>query len=523
MVVDEKEFFRQATLEICSSLDIEKALFNSFTYICKYIPADQMNLNFFNENMSEGIIYAIATHEGSKIINLVHPYSQKEKKVFFDPDRTPDLLLLNSAEGLPIAQKALELLKRPDSSFLGLRLRIDGQLKGSINLLARGKNRFTQEHLHLFSLLKDPWTIVLINNRQYRELLDLKELIADDNRYLRKELQLQIGEKIIGSDKGLKNVVSMLRHVAPQNSPVLLLGETGVGKEVFALAIHHLSSRSEGPFIKVNCGAIPETLIDSELFGHEKGAFTGAVSQKRGRFERAQKGTIFLDEIGELPLPAQVRLLRVLEDKTIERVGGSEPLALDIRIIAATHRNLKNMIESGSFREDLYYRLNVFPIEIPPLRHRKSDLSDLAEYFIRKKSIDLGRYPLPALAPGAVKRLMAYDWPGNVRELENTIERALILNKDPFLDFDPVHHPGLKDPVPDQHQPHLRTLKFDEMAFYHISQILKSTDGRIQGKGGAAEILGINPGTLRHKMRMLGIPFGRKIKAGKGSPLTQTD
>ena len=522
MVVDEKEFFRQATLEICSSLDIEKALFNSFKYICQYIPADQMNLNFFNENNSEGIIYASATHEGSKIVNILHSYSQKEKEIFFSPERTPDLLLLNSSEGLSIAKKSLDLLKRPDSSILGLRLRINGQLKGSVTLMARGRNRFTQDHLHLFSLLKDPWTIVLNNSRQYQELLQLKEMIADDNRYLQKELQIQIGDKIIGSDKGLNNVFGMLRHVAPQNSPILLLGETGVGKEVFALAIHQLSSRSEGPFIKVNCGAIPETLIDSELFGHEKGAFTGAVSQKRGRFERAHWGTIFLDEIGELPLPAQVRLLRVLEDKTIERVGGSEPVALDIRIIAATHRNLKNMIECGSFREDLYYRLNVFPIEIPPLRHRKADLGDLAEYFIRKKSIELGRYSPPELAPGAIRKLMAYDWPGNVRELENTIERALILNKGPYLDFDPIQVPAMEEKISDQEHSPVSILKFNELAYSHITRILKLTGGRIQGEGGAAQLLGLNPGTLRHKMRMLGIPFGRKMKSRKISHLPQS-
>jgi len=208
-----------------------------------------------------------------------------------------------------------------------------------------------------------------------------------------------------------------------------LLGETGTGKEVFANAIHYSSPRKNGPFIKVNCGAIPETLLDSELFGHEKGAFTGAVSQKRGRFERANKGTIFLDEIGELPAPAQVRLLRVLQTKEIERVGGATSIPVDVRIISATNRNLQEMIASGRFREDLWFRLNVFPIMIPPLRQRREDIPALVHHLIERKSKELKLTGRPVLAPGAIDRLMAHEWPGNVRELENMIERSLIQHR----------------------------------------------------------------------------------------------
>jgi len=256
--------------------------------------------------------------------------------------------------------------------------------------------------------------VALTNSLRYRELQKFRDLLADDNRYLQDELRRMVGEDVIGSDSGLKPVMDLVRQVAPLDSPVLLLGETGSGKEVVANAIHKASSRRQEPFIKVNCGAIPPTLMDSELFGHEKGAFTGALSQKRGRIERANTGTLFLDEIGELSLEAQVRLLRVLQEKEIERVGGSGPIPVDIRIIAATHRNLEKMLGTGAFREDLYFRLRVFPVSIPPLRSRMMDLPALVQHFIQKKAREMKRSPAPGLAFGALERLTAYHWPGNV-------------------------------------------------------------------------------------------------------------
>ncbi len=219
-----------------------------------------------------------------------------------------------------------------------------------------------------------------------------------------------------------------VRQVATINSPVLLLGETGVGKDVIANAIHYSSTRSGNPIITVNCGAIPESLIDSELFGHEKGAFTGAISQRRGRFERADSGTIFLDEIGELPLQVQVKLLRVLQNREFERVGGTETIRPDIRIIAATNRNLEQMVNEKKFREDLWFRLNVFPIYVPPLRARKEDIPELAHHFVEIKSVELKLPAFPKISSKAMGLLTSYDWPGNVRELQNVVERELILN-----------------------------------------------------------------------------------------------
>jgi PAS domain S-box-containing protein len=334
----------------------------------------------------------------------------------------------------------------------------------------------------------------------------------ENNRFLQRELHRLSGDKIIGAEFGLKDVMEKANIASSVESPVLLLGETGVGKDVIANYIHYVSSRHKESFITVNCGAIPGELIDSELFGHEKGAFTGALSQKRGRFERADKGTIFLDEIGEQPLPAQVRLLRVLQDKEIERVGGVKTIPLNIRIIAATNRNLEEMVKNKTFREDLWFRLNVFPLLIPPLRLRIEDIPALAQHFIERKTKELKLGDTPDLAAGAIDTLMAYHWPGNVRELENVIERAMILHMGNPLRFDdlglssvePVNATAgaLKD----------ETLELDALVKRHIQRVLKLTGGKIHGPGGAGEVLRVNPDTLRYRMKKLGIPFRKNMK-----------
>jgi len=336
-------------------------------------------------------------------------------------------------------------------------------------------------------------------------------LLAEENEYLKDELWRSNGRDIIGADFGLKGVMEMVRQVAPMDSPVLLLGETGTGKEIIANAIHNISPRRRGPFIKVNCGAIPESLIDSELFGHEKGAFTGALYQKRGRFERAHGGTIFLDEVGELPPNAQVRLLRVLQEKEIERVGGKNPVGIDIRVIAATNRNLEDLLIEGRFREDLYFRLKVFPILIPPLRDRRIDIPTLVYHFIQKKSREMGITSSPTLAPGEMEILQTYQWSGNVRELENAVERALILNATGVLTFSDILRPretdGLSVALNSNDE-----LSINRILARHIQNVLKLTGGKVHGQGGAAQLLEMSPSTLIRKMKSLGIPFGRKAK-----------
>jgi len=398
----------------------------------------------------------------------------------------------------------------PEHSVLVTHLSVQGIRPGNLVIYAEGAGRYTEEHRRLFSMLNEPFTIALSNSLRYDELSRLKDTLTDDLQYLHRRLLGDGDNAIVGKNLGLKTVVDMVKDVAPLDSPVLLLGETGVGKEIVANAIHNMSRRSGGPFIKVNCGAIPETLIDSELFGHEKGSFTGAVARKRGCFERAGGGTIFLDEVAELPLQAQVRMLRVLQEKKIVRVGGGDEIDVDIRIIAATHQNIEEMVAQKQFRADLHYRLNVFPIVIPPLRDRKEDIPGLVHHFIAKKAGELQIHEPPKVSPGAVDALYAYDWPGNVRELENVVERALILNKGGALDFNEIVWTDTDNPrhVPEAEEDIFPSLDF--VVARHIRRALKAADGKVHGPGGAAALLGINPSTLRHRMRKLGLYHGKK-------------
>jgi len=395
-----------------------------------------------------------------------------------------------------------------------MHLHLEGERLGQFGIAADGQHSYSEQHAHLVSLLHEPFAAAISNILQHQEIQRLNQILSDDNRYLHREMMHLTGDTIIGAKFGLKEVLRMVEHVAPTDSPVIIMGETGTGKEVIANAIHFSSMRKDKPFIKVNCGAIPDNLIDSELFGHEKGAFTGAISKKRGRLERANNGTIFLDEIGELPMQAQVRLLRVLQQHEIERVGGSETIPVDVRVVAATHKNLEEMVRNGQFREDLWFRLNVFPVMIPPLRQRTIDIPALVDYFLEQKSMDLKIRKRPSLASGVIEKLQTYDWPGNVRELQNLVERTLILNQmrddSSRLSFDPL--PVSSTPTENivlekEDDGIIRPL--DEVMANHIQRALDKANGKVEGKDGAASMLGINPGTLRGRMKKLKIAYGR--------------
>lgn len=515
MQVDEKEFFREVTLRICGHLEIEEGLKACLEYLAQQMPADVIYLERHAYELGAMHIIARARKGKAEKMNLFIPYTEQAKQAMAEAaemwfkGRLPPVLVINRPMEEPVTRCLLEALDEPSSSAMSLPLIIGDQIIGALALLAEGGDRFTEAHAKLYATFKEPFFVAMSNTLKHQEIVRLKEMLADDNRYLQRELKHITGDQIVGEDFGLKDVMEMVRQVCSLDSPVLLLGETGVGKDVIANAIHYASPRRNGPFIKVNCGAIPEALMDSELFGHEKGAFTGALSKKRGRFERAHGGTIFLDEIAELTPAAQVRLLRVLQAKEIERVGGSETVDVDIRVIAATHRNLEEMIQSDRFREDLWFRLNVFPITIPPLRQRKEDIPSLVHHFLERKSIDLKLLGAPTLAPGAIDRLVAYTWPGNVRELENVVERELILNRKGPLDFEGVlmkqeDHDRKESLIQDN----FPTL--EEVMRHHIHRALKNTNGRVHGPEGAAELLGINPSTLRSKMKKLGIAYGRR-------------
>jgi len=516
-MIDANEFFREVTLRLCSHLEIEKGLQACVAYLSRHMPADVLQLEKNEHELGAMRIVARADATSCQHTDQLVPLDDQARAAMKEwnnerlAGRMPEVLVENRPPGCPIVRDLLKTLDEPYSSALGLPLIIENQFVGLLALYAEGDDRFEEHHAELFATLREPFFVAMSNTMQHQEVVRLKELLADDYRYLQRELLRISGDEIIGADFGLREVMHKLRHVAPTESPVLLMGETGVGKDVIANAIHLASPRCEGPFIPVNCGAIPDSLLDSELFGHEKGAFTGALSRKRGRFERANKGTILLDEIGEMPLEAQVRLLRVLQHREIERVGGTDRVPVDIRIIAATNKDLPTMVQEGRFREDLWFRLNVFPITIPPLRDRTCDLPALVKHLIQRKTKELKIADAPQLAPGAMDDLVAYTWPGNVRELENVLERAMILHhRGEPLTFDDLGgsaHQSVSDPGPgDDH------LQLDAVVARHIRHVLGMTDGKIHGPGGAGELLGVNPNTLRAKMKRLGIPFRKGLR-----------
>jgi transcriptional regulator with GAF, ATPase, and Fis domain len=320
-------------------------------------------------------------------------------------------------------------------------------------------------------------------------------------------------DHIVGADSGLKGVLHRARMVARSDAVVLLLGETGTGKEVVARVVHEKSSHRTGPFWRVNCGALSPELIDSELFGHEQGAFTGATARRRGWFEQANGGTLFLDEVGELTLPAQVRLLRVVQDGELVRVGGERSVKVDVRIVAATHRDLPALVAAGAFREDLYYRLAVFPIVIPPLRDRRDDIPKLAAYFAERAARRFGvRASLLLDADAALLR--EYPWPGNVRELAAVMDRAVLLGDGARLDVRAALGPANVSSKPpgaraSRHGDATQIEPLDSVVIRHIERALATTNGRVEGPRGAARLLRLNPHTLRSRMRKLGIDWRR--------------
>ncbi|MCF6282610.1 MAG: sigma 54-interacting transcriptional regulator [Candidatus Polarisedimenticolaceae bacterium] len=337
--------------------------------------------------------------------------------------------------------------------------------------------------------------------KAFQEVEQLKERLQEQNLYLQEEISQDhnFGE-IIGQSAPIQQLLQEVQQVATTDATVMILGESGTGKELIARAIHQRSARSEKPLVKINCGAISAGLVESELFGHEKGAFTGAVGQRKGRFELADGGTLFLDEVGELPLDTQVKLLRALQEQEFERVGSSTPIRVDVRIIAATNRDLLALVRQGAFRQDLYYRLNVFPLEMPPLRERVTDIPLLVQHFIQQAARKLGK-PIEGISQEGMTALQQYPWPGNIRELQNVIERAAILNTGVVLSVTGLL-PSLSIAVEES-----PLLSLEALERRHIKKVLAHAEGVIAGPKGAAHILGLHPNTLRSRMLKLGIRF----------------
>ena len=418
--------------------------------------------------------------------------------------RAGEITVVTTLDEIPSAVDRENLAKIGTKSNVVVPL-VDGTTRlGALTFAAtRGERRWPPAVVDRMRLLANVFAQALARRRAQTELGNalgevqrLRDLLARDNELLHREVKaLRPASPIVAGSASAKRVLERLHQVAPTTATVLLEGETGSGKEIFAQEIHERSPRHRRPMVRVNCGAIPTALLESELFGRERGAYTGAVSRQTGRFEMADGSTVFLDEIGELPLDAQVKLLRVLQDKTVERLGGTQPIKVDVRVIAATNRNLADAVAARAFREDLYYRLNVFPLSIPPLRERVEDIPTLAWAFVDEFSKAFGK-TITTISKDDMAALQRYPWPGNIRELRNVIEYAMIVATGPRL---VVEIPSQRKLAQD------KSLKLADVEASHIRAVLDSSSWRVRGRGGAAEILGLKPTTLEGRMAKLGI------------------
>lgn len=409
------------------------------------------------------------------------------------------IVVFNSHDDLPdkavVDVRTLKKMKVTSGACVPLSVG-GGSVKYALAIgTARFKREWPPSLIPRLKLVGGIFINALVRKEYEEEINALIEQLKSDNIYLQNEINTHHRfEEIIGKSNALKYNLHQVEQIATRRTPVLLIGETGTGKELVARAIHQISDRKDRPMIKVNCAALPAALIESELFGHEKGTFTSAHKQQIGRFEYADGATIFLDEIGELPLDLQPKLLRVLQDGEFERLGNPRTIKVDVRVIAATNKDIEEAVKSGQFRRDLYYRINVFPISIPPLRERREDIPLLVNAVVQRYSNEMGKQ-FSFLSKQAIEKLQNYSWPGNVRELENVIERAVILSREPDLKIDLPEHTAV-DTIGE-------TLENVERS--HIIHILKDTNWKIKGVNGAAEILGINPSTLRDRIEKLGI------------------
>jgi formate hydrogenlyase transcriptional activator len=403
----------------------------------------------------------------------------------------------------PTPHVSTEVRAEALESGCALPLISQGRTLGVLTLGSRVENSIRPEDVDFLMRAAGQLAIAIENRLAYRELAELKDKLAQEKFYLEDEIRGEIDfEGIVGQSSALRHVLNMVETVAPSDSTVLLLGETGTGKELIARAIHDRSRRKERTFVKLNCAAIPTGLLESELFGHERGAFTGAIAQKIGRLELADQGTLFLDEVGDIPIEIQPKLLRALQEREFERLGSNRTKKVDVRLVAATNRDLEQMMENREFRSDLYYRLNVFPIRIPPLRERPGDIPLLVRYFTQKYGRRMQR-KIESIPTVAMRKLSSWHWPGNIRELENFIERSVILTHGTALQapISELSNNGRTVPVMDTREANER----DE-----IVRILKVTNGRVAGPDGAAARMDIKRTTLISRMKKLGID-SRKV------------
>jgi len=530
--------------EACRHIEISESSGTIAEMLAQRMPLSLLLILRLQSDRKSIEIVAIGSHLRTGGLTMTsEPLLTPQWKRLIAWARTGKVTRFHRSDPMPSDPKRLSNPKHPepnDSLFMDIvPARVTGDMligplesidgpAGLVILVADPSRDFETSHLDFAQQLLEPFSAALENDRRLHELNALREAAEADRRSLLSRLGRQeVNEEVIGAQTGLKHVIDRVELVAKSDVPVLILGETGTGKEVVSRAIHTRSKRGNGPFIRVNCGAIPAELIDSQLFGHEKGSFTGAAEQHQGWFERADGGTLFLDEIGELPLAAQVRLLRVLQDHQVERVGGRQPIHVDVRIVAATHRDLASMVKQRSFREDLWYRINVFPILLPRLRERIEDIPALVRHFSQRAAVRFGLPPVEA-SPADLRLLSSYPWPGNIRELGAVIDRAAILGNGKSLEVatslglsqplpytEPTDEPTFYEVIPESPAVRTRSVEnndslvgiatLDAAMREHIERALAASGGQIEGRSGTAALLGINPHTLRARMRKLKI------------------
>ncbi|MGD1063272.1 MAG: sigma 54-interacting transcriptional regulator [Terracidiphilus sp.] len=438
-----------------------------------------------------------------------------QREVLLDPDvspagqafRTRRAVILNKIDRWPFAPESVQHLTGMGmQSGVWVPLVHRERTLGALMVASRLENAFSQHDAEMLGQVAGQVAMAVNNALAFKQIAELRDRLTQEKQYLEDEINLEHRfEDIVGESTGLRNVLREIATVAPTDATVLIQGETGTGKELLARAIHRLSPRSERTFIKLNCAAIPAGLLESELFGHEKGAFTGAIARKIGRLELAHEGTLFLDEVGELPLDLQPKLLRALQEREIERLGGTRPITVNVRLIAATNRDLAKMVAEREFRSDLFYRLKVFPVFAPPLRDRVADIPILVRHFVSRHARRMGKN-IESIPPEAMDALVKWKWPGNIRELENFLERAVILSRGPALHAPLAELESMEEETEDDAASVNPTLQAAERET--ILRALREAKGVIGGPGGAAERLGLKRTTLNSKMKKLGIERG---------------